>query len=56
MEKAGSRYSFNGERIGQGRENSKQFLRANPDRAAKLGLPPMVFAEKPVAKGKGSAG
>ena len=55
MEKAGSWYSFNGERIGHGRENSKQFLKDNPDRAAKLGLPPMAFEEKPVAKGKGSA-
>ncbi len=56
MEKAGSRYSFTGERVGQGQENSKQFLKDNPDRAAKLGLSAMVFAEKPVAKGKGSAG
>lgn len=56
MEKAESWYSFNGERIGQGREKSKQFLKDNPDRAAKLGLSAMVFAEKPVAKGKGSAG
>ncbi len=63
VEKAGSWYSFNGERIGQGRENSKQFLKDNPDRAAKLdtdlrvklGLPPMAFEEKPVTKGKGSA-
>ncbi len=29
-EKAGSWYSFNGQRIGQGRENAKQFLKDNP--------------------------
>ncbi|MTD30214.1 recombinase RecA [Planomicrobium sp. YIM 101495] len=29
VEKSGSWYSYNGERLGQGRENSKQFLREN---------------------------
>lgn len=36
VEKSGSWYSFNGERIGQGRENAKQFLRDHPDAYAKL--------------------
>ena len=31
VEKAGSWYSFDGRRIGQGRENAKQFLRDNAD-------------------------
>ncbi len=31
VEKSGSWYSHNGERIGQGRENAKTFLRENPD-------------------------
>ncbi|HTP86975.1 MAG TPA: recombinase RecA [Bryobacteraceae bacterium] len=31
IEKSGSWYSFNGERIGQGRENARQFLRDNAD-------------------------
>ena len=31
IEKSGSWYSYNGERIGQGRENVKAFLRDNPD-------------------------
>ena len=31
VEKSGAWYSFNGERIGQGRENSKKFLVENPD-------------------------
>ena len=36
MEKSGSWYSFKGDRIGQGRENSKQFLKDNPDIRQKL--------------------
>ena len=31
IEKAGSWYSFNGDRIGQGRENVKDYLKNNPD-------------------------
>jgi len=31
VEKSGAWFSFNGERIGQGRENSKQFLRDHPE-------------------------
>ena len=31
VEKAGSWYSFDGERVGQGRENAKTFLKENPD-------------------------
>src|SRR4030088_484411 len=31
VEKSGSRYSYKGERIGQGRENARQFLKDNPD-------------------------
>ena len=31
VEKSGSWYSYRGERIGQGRENARQFLKDNPD-------------------------
>jgi recombination protein RecA len=31
VDKSGSWYSFNGERIGQGRENARQFLKDHPD-------------------------
>ena len=31
IEKAGSWFSYNGEKIGQGRENVKKYLQANPD-------------------------
>jgi recombination protein RecA len=33
VEKSGSWYSYSGERIGQGRDNAKTFLKANPDMA-----------------------
>jgi recombination protein RecA len=36
VEKSGSWYSFAGERIGQGRDNARNFLREHPDAAAKL--------------------
>ena len=36
VEKSGSWYSYNGERIGQGRENAKTFLKQNPDVAAAI--------------------
>ena len=36
VEKSGSWYSYKGERIGQGRENARQFLKDNRDTFAKL--------------------
>ncbi len=36
IEKSGSWYSYKGDRIGQGRENARQFLRDNPDLAQKI--------------------
>ena len=36
VEKSGAWFSYDGQRVGQGRENSKQFLRDNPEVAAKL--------------------
>ncbi len=36
VEKSGAWFSYDGQRIGQGRENSKGFLRENPEIAAKL--------------------
>jgi recombination protein RecA len=36
VEKSGSWFSFQGERIGQGRENARQFLRDNPDIRQKI--------------------
>jgi recombination protein RecA len=36
VEKSGSWFSYKGERIGQGRENAKQFLKANTDIRARI--------------------
>lgn len=36
IQKSGSWYSYNEERIGQGRENAKQFLMANPELRAEI--------------------
>jgi recombination protein RecA len=36
IEKSGSWFSFAGERIGQGRENARQFLKEHPDAAERL--------------------
>ncbi len=36
VERAGAWYSYDGNRIGQGRENAKQFLRANPEMAQEI--------------------
>jgi recombination protein RecA len=36
VEKSGAWFSYNGQRIGQGRENAKQFLKENPQVAAEI--------------------
>jgi recombination protein RecA len=36
VEKSGAWFSYDSQRIGQGRENAKTFLRANPEMAAKI--------------------
>src|SRR5436190_7961919 len=36
VEKSGAWFSYDSQRIGQGRENAKGFLKANPDMAAKI--------------------
>ena len=55
VEKSGSWFSYKGERIGQGRENARQFLKDNPDIRTRidtelrktLGLTKSVEAESP---------
>jgi recombination protein RecA len=57
LEKSGAWYSFGGERIGQGRESAKEFLRAHPETAkeisgkilAKSGLKPAAPEAAPQA-------
>ncbi|MEW6713823.1 MAG: recombinase RecA [Nitrospirota bacterium] len=36
IEKSGAWYSYNGTRIGQGRENTKQYLKSNPEMAIEI--------------------
>jgi recombination protein RecA len=36
IEKSGAWYAYNGEKIGQGRDNSREFLRENPDLAIEI--------------------
>jgi recombination protein RecA len=36
VEKSGAWYSLDGDRMGQGRENARQFLKANPDACSEL--------------------
>jgi recombination protein RecA len=56
IEKSGSWFSYKGERIGQGRENSRQFLKDNPDIRSSIdtelrktrGLTKTVEVEAPV--------
>ena len=38
VEKSGSWYSYQGERIGQGRENARQFMKDNPDIRIKVDM------------------
>ncbi|NDP62447.1 recombinase RecA [Polaromonas sp.] len=53
VEKAGAWYAYNGEKIGQGRDNSREFLKENPALAIEienkvresLGIPPVQAAQ-----------
>jgi recombination protein RecA len=63
LEKSGAWFSFGGERIGQGRENARQFLRENPDvrrkleidvrKALNLPLPPELATQENAEPARG---
>jgi recombination protein RecA len=53
VEKSGAWFGFGGDRIGQGRENSKQFLREHPDVAKKIEA--KILAHFGVARDVGGA-
>ncbi len=36
LEKSGSWYAYQGEKVGQGKENVKEWLRKNPDKSAEI--------------------
>ena len=56
LEKSGAWYAYNGEKIGQGKDNAREFLRENPDVAREienkvresLGIP-LLGSEAPAA-------
>ncbi len=58
VDKAGSWYAYNGEKIGQGKDNAREFLRENPDIAFEIenkvrevmGVPAQSAGEPPAAK------
>src|SRR5450755_3568838 len=54
VEKSGAWFGFEGERIGQGRENAKQFLRDHPDVAKKIEV--KVLAHHGVRRDPGGTG
>ncbi len=63
VDKAGAWYSMNGEKIGQGKDNAKQWLKDNPEKAAgldaalreKLLAKPVKSTPMPVAEGTDEA-
>lgn len=63
VDKAGAWYSYNGEKIGQGRDNTREFLKENPDLAreienkvrTQLGIATMPAKGVAVAEEAGSA-
>jgi len=63
IEKSGAWYSFNGERMGQGRDNARIFLKENKDIRQEvesrlrqgLGLPTLEAVPEPVAASSGKS-
>ena len=56
LEKSGSWFSYKGERIGQGRENAKQFLKDNKDIAARLEAEVRKALGLDLGRGQGASG
>jgi recombination protein RecA len=52
IEKAGAWYSYGGQRIGQGRENAKEYLKAHPEAAAEIEAKLLEAAK--IARGDGA--
>ena len=63
LDKSGAWYAYNGEKIGQGRDNAREFLRENPELSREIenkvrvsvGIPVLPGAEEPGAKAKTSS-
>ena len=63
LDKSGAWYAYNGEKIGQGRDNAREFLRENPELSREIenkvrvsvGIPVLPGGEEPAAKGKNTS-
>ena len=55
VEKSGSWYAYNGEKIGQGKDNAREFLKANPAIAEEIGAKIRAAVDVPSAKPGGAA-
>ena len=61
MDKSGAWYAYNGEKIGQGRDNAREFLRENKDLAREIenkvreSLGIALLAELPVVAAENKA-
>jgi recombination protein RecA len=57
LEKSGAWYAYSGEKIGQGKDNAREYLRENPNLAREIenkvreamGIPPVPTGEAPAA-------
>jgi recombination protein RecA len=64
VEKSGAWYAYKGEKIGQGKDNAREYLREHPEVAreienkvrAAVGVALLEVAEKPAAKASEKAG
>jgi SOS response regulatory protein OraA/RecX len=52
LEKSGAWYAYNGEKIGQGRDNAREFLRENPELAREIENKVRESLEHPAAAGR----
>ena len=60
LDKSGAWYAYNGEKVGQGRDNAREFLKENPSLSreienkvrASLGIPLLAGSEVPEAVAK----
>jgi recombination protein RecA len=55
VEKSGTWYSYNGERLGQGRENSKNFLREHPEVLGEIEQKLRQMHDPKAARGQGDS-
>jgi len=55
IEKSGAWYAYNGDKIGQGKDNTREWLREHGDVAAEIEAKIRTAVGVPVATGRGAA-